>query len=651
MMSMIGFFKLNTSSIATRLGLAFGLIAAMTASVALVGWISFARIASNQSDITNIHLPSTISAAEFAEKRSALVAIAPALAQAISLEDVQKLKLIIEGQLNDIAKLVSNKNERLPPSALTLVSTLKLNIAALLDTVQLRLSLKRQADTGFEELRWLHADILDEAEPLIAEARNSVRQYSAEISANSAGRIIIADLNRIDALTDIMAQANLAAGLLARISKAPDMGEFSQTVYFLSETIDALGNLLARLDKNAEYTTLQEVTERLVVLASIQDGLPGFRRNELRQQEMMRRQLDENRALVSALDHLVAEHMAAVSQQARDAARVSGEALLAGRNLMTLSALAALLVSGGVGFGYVRRNIVARISKMAASGRALAAGADNVVIPTDGNDELTDMGNALAMYRASSADALSAEKRATEQLKRTQAELVQAAKLAALGQLSAGLGHELNQPIAAIRSFAHNGKILLDRNKPQDAALTLKRIEELTIRMSAIVGHLKRFARRPEQQLKAIRLRDSVADALSLFENRLRDRNITVQVDVADDLMVGAETVRLEQIVVNLVSNALDAVEATNGAVVRLSGKQTGHLVILAIEDNGSGIKASDQPHIFDPFFTTKPSGAGLGLGLSTSFNIARDFNGALRLARSSPQGTVFELILDNTVV
>ncbi|MGL4637420.1 MAG: ATP-binding protein [Beijerinckiaceae bacterium] len=634
------------ATIAQRLGLAFGIVAAITVLAALVGWISFARIASTQSDITNVHLPSSLAAAAFAEQGTALGSVAPALAQATSVDEVQPLQLNVEHRLRNLAAFVADADQRLPTKAASLVSDLDRNLNGLSATIRQRLAIRRQADAGFGELRWLHADIVDEVEPLIAEARTLARQRLSSALPNDTGTGH-PDLDRIDNLTDMGALANLAAGLLARISTASDAAEFSQTVYFLSETIDALSSRLAQLERNAEHATLKEVIERLVVLSAIEGGLPGFRRDELKLLETLRRQLEENRALLSELDRLVVAHVAAVNQQASLASKASSEALSAGRQLMTLSAFAALLVSGWVGFRYVPRNVIARITSMAAASRALADGKADVVIPAGGNDELTDMGRALTMYRRSSTDALAAERAATEQLKATQAELVQAAKLAALGQLSAGVGHELTQPIAAIRSFAHNGQVLIERSKSAEAGLALKRIEQLTMRMSAIVGHLKRFARRPDDHLHAVLLKDATADALSLFENRLGDMNIEIILDVAPGLVVQAEAVRLEQVIVNLISNALDAVEGQKVARVSLSARTVNNLVIFSVADNGSGIAEADQSRIFDPFFTTKASGSGLGLGLSTSFNIARDFRGGLRLASSSPDGTVFDLVLN----
>ncbi|WP_247873008.1 ATP-binding protein [Azospirillum sp. TSH64] len=259
--------------------------------------------------------------------------------------------------------------------------------------------------------------------------------------------------------------------------------------------------------------------------------------------------------------------------------------------------------------------------------------------------------------------AIAEHQRTERELREAQAELVQAGKLAALGQLAAGVGHELNQPLAAIRSYAHNGRKLIGLGRVEEAEGNLGKIADLTARMANITNHLKRFARRPDSRLGAVELAPVIQGALSLFGNRLREEAVAVELALPDagpasgtPLRVRAEEVRLEQVLVNLLSNALDAVA---GAPVRRiliraevvedgeeSGGEEGGAVRIEVRDSGSGIAADPVAQIFDPFFTTKPVGTGLGLGLSISYNIVRDFGGVLSVAESGPDGTAFVLTL-----
>lgn len=254
--------------------------------------------------------------------------------------------------------------------------------------------------------------------------------------------------------------------------------------------------------------------------------------------------------------------------------------------------------------------------------------------------------------------AIAEHQRTERELREAQAELVQAGKLAALGQLAAGVGHELNQPLAAIRSYAHNGRKLIGLGRVEEAEGNLAKIADLTARMANITNHLKRFARRPDSRLGAVELGPVIQGALSLFGNRLREEAVEVELALPDadsasgaPLRVRAEEVRLEQVLVNLLSNALDAVA---GAPVRriqiraeaVGGGEEGDAVRIEVRDSGPGIAADPVGQIFDPFFTTKPVGTGLGLGLSISYNIVRDFGGVLSVAESGPDGTAFVLSL-----
>ncbi|TWA58551.1 two-component system phosphoglycerate transport system sensor histidine kinase PgtB [Azospirillum baldaniorum] len=247
--------------------------------------------------------------------------------------------------------------------------------------------------------------------------------------------------------------------------------------------------------------------------------------------------------------------------------------------------------------------------------------------------------------------AIAEHQRAERDLRDTQAELVQAGKLAALGQLAAGVGHELNQPLSAIRSYAHNGRKLIALGRVAEAEGNLGKIADLTARMANITNHLKRFARRPDTRLGAVELAPVVQGALALFGDRLREESVELTVDLPEDrpgepLRVRAEEVRLEQVLVNLLSNALDAVADAPQRRIAIAAEAAEGTVRVTVRDNGPGIPDAVAGQVFDPFFTTKPVGAGLGLGLSISYNIVRDFGGALSVAESGPGGTAFLLTL-----
>ena len=239
-----------------------------------------------------------------------------------------------------------------------------------------------------------------------------------------------------------------------------------------------------------------------------------------------------------------------------------------------------------------------------------------------------------------------AERRITEaELRRTQSDLVQAGKLAALGQMSAALSHEINQPLAAARNYADSAAILIDRGDAARAKDNIGQIMSLIDRMAAIARHLRNVARKPDAPLQDVVLSDAVAEALALVGQRLAGAKVTVTLPPELPL-VRAGPVRLQQVLVNLLSNAADAVEATPVPQIFVAAHVVDSRVLLTVRDSGPGVADAIADRIFDPFFTTKRVGSGLGLGLSISYNIMKDFGGDLRVANAPEGGAVFTVEL-----
>ena len=238
--------------------------------------------------------------------------------------------------------------------------------------------------------------------------------------------------------------------------------------------------------------------------------------------------------------------------------------------------------------------------------------------------------------------------RAEAQLRRTQAELVQAGKLAGLGQMSAALSHEFNQPLAAVKAYAENAATLLDRGREGEARENIRLISAMTDRMAAISKHLRNFARRPQDKTGPVPIRAVVDDALALMAPRLAAAKAVLNNTLPDDdLWVIGGRVRLQQVIVNLIGNALDAMEGVARPVITLSLAVTDGRVKLMVCDIGPGLSDEALAQAFDPFFTTKAPGQGLGLGLSISYNIVRDFNGRLTAANHPEGGALFTVELD----
>ncbi|WP_447894820.1 sensor histidine kinase [Vreelandella sp. GE22] len=241
--------------------------------------------------------------------------------------------------------------------------------------------------------------------------------------------------------------------------------------------------------------------------------------------------------------------------------------------------------------------------------------------------------------------------RAEANLRQTQDELVQAAKLAVLGQLAAGINHELNQPLAAIRAYAENARRFIELARTEQADANLAQIVELTERMADISAQLRQFSRKSSEHHESIAVQACIHYALRLFQSRLREGNVEVIERMPQDtLWVTGDLVRLEQVLVNLVGNALQAMKTHTSRsdaapTLTLSAEREEDRVHIHVEDNGPGIEEEYLAQIFEPFFTTKAPGNGLGLGLSISSRIMVDLGGTLGVA-NTPHGARFTVTL-----
>ena len=233
---------------------------------------------------------------------------------------------------------------------------------------------------------------------------------------------------------------------------------------------------------------------------------------------------------------------------------------------------------------------------------------------------------------------------AEARLRKTQKELVQAGKLAALGQMSAALSHEINQPLTAVKSNADNAMAFLDRGRLDDVRDNVGRISKMADRMAALSARLRNFARRPQESVGPVDAVLVIQDAIELMGSRIRSSGATVEFAPADGprWVVGGR-LRLEQVMINLLSNAIDAMEGSPrpDVLVEIAEPVEGR-VEIRVSDNGPGLSDAVMPLLFDPFFTTKDPGKGLGLGLSISFNIIEDFGGRMRAENRSQGGATF---------
>ena len=246
------------------------------------------------------------------------------------------------------------------------------------------------------------------------------------------------------------------------------------------------------------------------------------------------------------------------------------------------------------------------------------------------------------MQRTSALHAEIRERHKVESaLRSTQKELIQSAKLAVLGQLSASISHELNNPLSAIRSYAENAVLFLERNKLDDVNNNLTRISLLTERMAKISSQLKSFARKSNGELKVIALQPVILAAYELLKPQLKSSKTELKIDLPETpINVKAEPIQLEQILVNLLSNALQSMQNSEQKLIVITLLVESNMAYIKVLDKGTGIDKEHLPHLFEPFFTTKET--GLGLGLSISQQIISNMQGKLTAKNRAEQGAEF---------
>ncbi|WP_306152141.1 ATP-binding protein [Roseovarius sp. MMSF_3281] len=502
-------------------------------------------------------------------------------------------------------------------------------------------------------LRWINVDIQDETTPLVADfsfniaalIRGLTQENDPEERRRQA-EVLMAEQALYRTFVDIGTEASIASTLAVEGSASMQNEQLEQFAGLLSDALSRLNGQLQRLPLKAEYVTLRQSIEALNQIAVGQGSIVSVRRSWLEERRILSQQLEASLSGLSALQSLVqdlsADRRAEIlsTSEAFETSASRTVRLLVGMTIF--AALAALIIL----FAYIRPAIILPLDHLTAAMRAIAEGRQPRLVDLPArNDEISQLAGAVAAFR----DSVQERDRAIEQLQQTQSELVQTGKMAALGNLSAGLSHELNQPLGAIRQRLHMTGKALERADVATAQGQTAKIDDLVARMERIISHLRRFARASEYRRDTIRLSQVIDAACELLRSRLDDHGITVDIDdTLNDMTATGDFILIEQVVVNLVSNAIDAIAATSGpgGIVFRAEPAAPENVAFSVLDTGVGLGDLEPERAFDPFVTTKTPGEGLGLGLSISYNIITGMGGGLRLAHRAEGGTRATVIL-----
>ena len=609
--------------IGARLILAFVAIVGLAVGACLVGWLSYERLSGELSRIAEEQMPQLAFASRLSKAGADIGSVTTVLAGAETRAEYNEIRSSYAARLTTLRTLLKENDTKSDATdLLPLADAIGENLNKIDLAAGKRFTLREAMRSDIDELRWVQADLLEEADPLVDDIRFNIEAETR----NGHGAAALAEQQKSEALLTAVSQANLATGLIGRLVNAATQEEIQETNAFLGDSADDLASRIASLDNWPDSITVRQLARRILDQSDVSTGIPNRKRSEMIEAAKLLELAAHNGRLVEELGRRIETEVVAIEASAAAAAQRASAAIETGRSLLLAIAILSVLLATAIGFFYVYRNLLARIRLLSAAAGAISSGRPATTIPAPEADELGDLAHALVLFR------------------QTRDELIQSAKLAALGQMAAGIGHELNQPLAALRAHIHSATTLIGRGKGEQAVTNLDKMKGLTGRMADQISHIRRFARRPDAQLRPVDLTAAVRDALSLLEHRFEEEAVDIQLSLPAGaaVMVMAEPVRLEQVAVNLIGNALDAVKDRPRRQVHATIEQAGADARLIVADTGSGIGAGDIGAVFDPFFTTKPVGSGLGLGLSISYNIVKDFGGEISILETGAHGTQF---------
>jgi len=319
---------------------------------------------------------------------------------------------------------------------------------------------------------------------------------------------------------------------------------------------------------------------------------------------------------------------------------------------LTLLALAAVI--GAFLMRFLRRRVVAPLTTLAETATRFGEGDTTARAPTGLDVEFHQLSiafNRMSERLVAAQGTLATRnyelEEALRNVQEARDELVQSEKLSAVGRMSAGLAHELNNPLAAVVGYAELLASELEEGKPVSAELARSHVEPLVreaVRARQLVRSLLVFSRKADDDVSAIRLRDSLEVVSDLRRRSFEQEGLEFRVESMPDVIVMAETQRLQGVILNITNNALQAMRGRPTGRLRIHGHVEGSRMHLMFDDDGPGIREPDR--VFEPFYTTKDPGAGTGLGLSLAKRFVESFDGEIRAANRPEGGARFTVIL-----
>jgi two-component system C4-dicarboxylate transport sensor histidine kinase DctB len=613
-----------------RLLLAFVVLSAFTLFASAVGWVSHSRIAQELDNVVKGSLSALQIMAKIKEHGVRITTIAPTLLRVADQHQQQRINhtlgeniTAMMASLSDVAPLLDQPKEGFNLQAP--LEQLREIIGSLNKNVTLNLDIQLKKQLLNRQLRWAGSVFLSDIDGV---SELIQRKVYSRFDQDPPVLTSIID-SRLQAMYRLKADVNLLINLLDRAQYVPDLNSIIATNIYADEVVLRILSDLVVLEQLIPLQELRKTITHIIALGQAEQNIFEIRGGE-------RAVAEKGEALLAQtyneLDNLnvLLDLLAKQAQKASESALENTQTTIDQGRLWMVSIVAgSLLFSILIVWLYVGRNMVARITNLDAAMRSIANGNLAQQVPVSGSDEIGAMGRSLEQFR--------------DQLSSLQEEIVQSGRLAALGQLSAGIAHEINQPLSAIRHYARNGERLIKAQRVEEAEGNLHQISSLTMRAITIIKRLKSLAKDDQQNLISIELSNVVNSALEVLigDKLLTEKELSINYH-QDQYIVRVDPIQLEQVIINLLTNAMDSVVATTEKKIQIECKDSQDYVLIYVRDNGCGISSEIQEKIFDPFFTTKTRGQSLGLGLSISYNIIQNFAGKLSIERSDAFGTSF---------
>ncbi len=692
-----------------RVGLGLKIYAGFGAGVLLmlaastVALLSFRAVSDSQRRIIEDSVPSLTAAIRAAQQSSALVNAAPRLVSAVSAEDLAQVKTAIARDKDLLYELIDElrQNASLEAQAGVLRS-LSDALTSTLEKIESAASLRREKERRLEaredeipvvtrQIDQILVPAIDDQAFFLATGLRDIGDEPAPVEERTAYNQLL----RYRDLLTLHTQASLAGRLLAETAVVNDRA----LIQPLRERYDAA---VGSFERSFQSWLLSAQVEQLKSLGQGADGIFDLQEAILREADLEAQYIAENRANAARLLATMDRVVMVTDESASEASTASTSAVNTGMLLLVVLNIFNIIGAVALGWIFIGRYLIRRLTGLAGSMRSMAEGNLEVPVEVRGNDEVTDMAEALEVFRRHAlevqrlnlveklADELKDKNEELEQtledLKTAQNQVVMQEKLASLGQLAAGIAHEIKNPLNFVNNFSEvSGELIeevrevldeITEGLPDDAREeigsilddlngNLQKIQQHGKRADGIVHSMLEHSRGQSGERRAVDLNALLKQYADLAYHSMRAKNQLFNVTWEEDLDSGIGEVEvvpqdISRVFLNLITNACQAtferLKKTTGdfekpadgyePTIRLSSRREGENAEFRIRDNGPGIPQDMVEKIFEPFVTTKATGEGTGLGLSLSQDILAQHGGAMGVESEPGSFTEFWLTI-----